>query len=243
MRILLTNDDGINAEGIKTLESVLLSCNHEVIVVAPGGERSMMSHSMRFPSPSAVTVIDERHFAVDGMPADCVYLVFNSNFIGNKAFDFVISGINKGYNLASDVIFSGTYNAAQEGAIYGIRAIAVAAENSQDISNTYRKASSFIVEKLESFFNLLTSEFVLNVNVPEKGEWGSFEVAALGKIKHKDKDHLVDSQHAAFFSTCDRISCYRTDHTVVNDGIISLTAVNVSPQLNLKAMKELLGKV
>ena len=243
MKILLTNDDGIEAEGIRTIDEVLTDYGHDVYVVAPSGQRSMTSHAMLFPSLSALHRIDDRHYAVDGMPADCVYLVFNSGFISDRQFDFVISGINRGYNLSSDVIFSGTYNAAQEGAIYGCRAIAVAAENSKNIGETYRKAAVFTAEKLPLFARILTPETVLNINVPENCDGRNCEVASLGEIKHKDPEHLADCSHASFWSTPSLTDGFRTDHTVVSDGLIALTPVNVRPKTNVDTMTRLSGKI
>ena len=231
MRILLTNDDGIDAPGLRKLEQALIKSGHEVFVVAPSGERSMNSHAMRFPSLDAVAKRDDSHFAIDGMPADTVYLAFTIPLIPTP--DIVISGTNKGYNLSADVIFSGTYNAALEGAIYGAKAIAIAAENSIEIEKTYQKAASFITTNLDRFYPILNPSFVLNINVPENAT-EKWETATLGPIKHKEKNHLIDKEHAAFFA-----SNTRTDFSVVNDGIIALTAVNVRPELNADAMLKL----
>jgi 5'-nucleotidase len=123
-RILLVNDDGIEARGIKILEDVVRHISDDIWVVAPDEERSGFSHSISMTNPIRVRKIDERHFAIKGTPTDCALLAIYELIEGKKP-DILISGINRGPNLAEDVTYSGTVAAAMEGALLGIRSIAL----------------------------------------------------------------------------------------------------------------------
>lgn len=120
--ILLSNDDGVHAKGIRTLEAVL-SRIAEVVVVAPLHEQSAKSHALSLAAPLRHRVIDGFH-AVDGTPADCIYVALYKTELLPRRPDLVVSGINHGYNLASDTFYSGTVAAAREGALRGIPSIA-----------------------------------------------------------------------------------------------------------------------
>ncbi len=134
MRLLLTNDDGINAKGIYALAKELEK-NHEVIIVAPDNERSACGHSITLTRPLIVKEIKleglkSKAFSVDGTPADCVKIAINK-LIDSK-IDMVVSGINKGLNLGTDVLYSGTVSAAIEASIYKIPAMAISMEIKQN---------------------------------------------------------------------------------------------------------------
>ena len=113
MNILLSNDDGYQADGIRILEEVLVSHGHTVYISAPEGEQSGKSHSMTIRGEIAVTKYGERHFHISGTPADCIVYSHRSALFPVN-FDAVISGINHGYNLSTDVIYSGTCAAARQ---------------------------------------------------------------------------------------------------------------------------------
>ena len=179
--------------------------------------------------------VGERVYAVSGTPADCVYEAF-TNDLDPKDIDVVISGINKGYNLSGDILLSGTYNAAVEGVFFGKKAIAIAAEDSPEIEDTYKKAASFIADNLSLFISAPQGS-VVNINVPYNGE-DNWEMAEIGDIRHKDSAHLEDKEHALFFSTFHRINGFRTDHSVVSDGKISVSVLLVRPQGDLGTMKK-----
>jgi 5'-nucleotidase len=127
MRILITNDDGINAPGLDLAEEIaaeIAGPEGEVWVVAPDFERSGVSHAITYTSPMRMTQIGERRFTVDGFPADCV-LVGCRRILKDTLPDLIISGINRGHNVAEDVIYSGTAGAAMEGGLCGVRSIAL----------------------------------------------------------------------------------------------------------------------
>jgi 5'-nucleotidase len=122
-RILVTNDDGIHSAGIISLAESLASIG-DVIVVAPAHEMSAASHSLTLTRPLRIEKIDDRHFAVDGTPTDCVTLAMN-HLLKDDRPDLVVSGINKGGNLGEDVSYSGTVAGALEASIYGLPGIAI----------------------------------------------------------------------------------------------------------------------
>lgn len=124
MRILITNDDGINAEGIKVLERVARELSDDVWVVAPETDQSGVGHSLSLHDPLRMREINPRHFAVSGTPTDCVIMAVQHIFADERP-DLVLSGINRGQNVAEDVIYSGTVAGAMEGAILGISSIAL----------------------------------------------------------------------------------------------------------------------
>ncbi|MBU3111931.1 5'/3'-nucleotidase SurE [Clostridium lacusfryxellense] len=171
MRLLLTNDDGINAKGIYALAKELEK-EHEVIIVAPDKERSACGHSITLTRPLIVKDtnligLKSKAFSVDGTPADCVKIAINK-LIDNK-IDMVVSGINKGLNLGTDVLYSGTVSAAIEATIYKIPAIAISMEIQQNAKSdeTYEIAAKYAREiLLKAKENNLANDIVLNVNIP-----------------------------------------------------------------------------
>lgn len=120
--ILLSNDDGVGARGIRTLHATLVAFA-DVVVVAPQTEQSANSHALTLARPLRHRVIDGFH-AIDGTPADCIYVGLYWKDLMPRAPDLVVSGINHGYNLGSDTFYSGTVAAAREGALRGIPAVA-----------------------------------------------------------------------------------------------------------------------
>jgi 5'-nucleotidase len=127
MRILVTNDDGITAPGLKLAEEIaagIAGPDGEVWVVAPDFERSGVSHAISYTSPMRITQLEARRFTVDGYPADCVLVGLNIVLKGAPP-DLILSGVNRGHNVAEDVVYSGTAGAAMEGGLSGIRSIAL----------------------------------------------------------------------------------------------------------------------
>lgn len=123
-RILITNDDGIEGDGIVLLEKVARMFSDDVWVIAPDEERSGAGHSMSISNPIRIRQRDERHWAVRGTPTDCALLGIHE-LIPGKRPDVILSGINRGPNLGEDVTYSGTCSAAMEGAVLGVPAIAL----------------------------------------------------------------------------------------------------------------------
>ncbi|MBX9907983.1 MAG: 5'/3'-nucleotidase SurE [Beijerinckiaceae bacterium] len=124
MRILVTNDDGIHAEGLAVMEAIAAQLSDEVWVVAPETDQSGVAHSLSLSNPLRLRQIGERRYAVAGTPTDCVIMAARSIMIDKKP-DLVLSGVNRGQNVAEDVTYSGTIAAAMEGTLLGIPSIAV----------------------------------------------------------------------------------------------------------------------
>jgi 5'-nucleotidase len=124
MRILVTNDDGIHAEGLAVLEAIAAQLSDDVWVVAPETDQSGVAHSLSLSNPLRLRQIDTRRYAVAGTPTDCVIMAARSIMIEQRP-DLVLSGVNRGQNVAEDVTYSGTIAAAMEGTLLGIPSIAV----------------------------------------------------------------------------------------------------------------------
>ena len=172
MRLLLTNDDGISAKGIYALAKELEK-NHEVIIVAPYNEKSACGHSITLTRPlivreTKIEGLKSKAFSVDGTPADCVKMAINKLIEGK--IDMVVSGINRGLNLGTDVLYSGTVSAAIEATIYKIPAMAVSMEIKRNIEN-YEMAAKYAGEiLLKAKENNIKNDIVLNVNIPMLNE-------------------------------------------------------------------------
>ncbi|MBI1940865.1 MAG: 5'/3'-nucleotidase SurE [Acidobacteria bacterium] len=161
-RILITNDDGIHAPGLKALEKGLMPLG-EVTVVAPDREMSATSQSISLHTPLRIHAIDERHYAVAGTPADTVIIALH-HLLKEKP-DLVVSGINPGGNLGENVIYSGTVAAAMEATLHGVPAIAIslASRKRKDFSAAAAFAVQLAAKVLEKG---LPRGIMLNVNVP-----------------------------------------------------------------------------
>lgn len=124
MRVLLTNDDGVHAPGLKVLETIARRMFDDVWIVAPSEENSGAGHSLTLTRPLRIRNHGERHFSVTGTPTDAVMMALGK-LMGDEQPDLIISGVNRGANLAEDVTYSGTVSAAMEGALAGVPSIAL----------------------------------------------------------------------------------------------------------------------
>jgi 5'-nucleotidase len=124
MRILLTNDDGVHAAGLKLLERIARELSDDVTVVAPESDQSGVAHSLSLSEPLRLREISPSHFALKGTPTDCVIMGVRKILAGRRP-DLVLSGVNRGQNVAEDVTYSGTIAGAMEGALLGIPSIAL----------------------------------------------------------------------------------------------------------------------
>lgn len=181
MRVLVSNDDGVDAPGIKMLADELRSAGHEVTVVAPDRDRSGASNSLTLDQPIRLRRIDHYTCAVAGTPTDCVHLALTGMLEYEP--DIVVSGINNSANLGDDVIYSGTVSAAMEGRHLGLPAVAVSLvtrNHEPKHFQTAARAAVEIVARLKA--DPLPADTILNVNVPDL-PWSDirgFEVTRLG---------------------------------------------------------------
>lgn len=179
MRILISNDDGVSAPGIRALFNEL-STIADVEVIAPDRNRSGASNSLTLSRPLRIKQQDNGYYSIEGTPTDCVHLALTGFF--DTPFDIVVSGINDGANLGDDIIYSGTVAAAMEGRHLGLPAIAVSMAG--DNIRHYDTAAVIIRQLvLQLSTSLLPSQTILNVNIPDLplDKIKSLEITRLGK--------------------------------------------------------------
>jgi 5'-nucleotidase len=184
MKLLITNDDGVSSEGLRTLATRMKALG-EVYVVAPDRERSAAAHSLTLHRPLRVEEVAPGVYAADGTPVDCVNLAVYGILKGHP--DLVISGINNGPNLGEDLVYSGTVSAAFEATFLGIPAFAIslAAREGfryQAAANFALKVAAYIMQKG------LPKDTFLNINVPnvEEDEILSYKITHQGKRVFED---------------------------------------------------------
>jgi 5'-nucleotidase len=185
MRILISNDDGVDAPGIKLLAQGLQEAGHNVFVVAPDRDRSGASNSLTLDMPIRAKPLNENTWSVAGTPTDCVHLALAGLLKSDP--DIVISGINNTSNMGDDVIYSGTVAAAMEGRCLGFPAIAMSLATHDHKARHYEsavKAAVMITERLLA--DPLPADTILNVNVPDMpwDEIQGFEVTRSCRTLH-----------------------------------------------------------
>ncbi|WP_460292485.1 5'/3'-nucleotidase SurE [Clostridium tertium] len=205
MKILITNDDGINARGIIALAKEI-SKKHEIIVVAPREQKSASSHSISIHNPIKIREekLDEnfKAYSLVGTPADCTQA--GLSLLGGD-IDIVISGINRGLNCGTDILYSGTVSAAVEGAIYSVPSIAISMDvdwSKED--EDYSKAAKWVSKILDvAEKDYLKENVVLNVNVPNINEEDikGLKVCRLGKSTYKTNYILVEENEDKVYVT------------------------------------------
>jgi 5'-nucleotidase len=242
MRVLLTNDDGIQAEGLQTLRRALRELDGvELAVIAPDGNRSAMARSITTRRPLWVQQVDfddgTHGFATDGTPVDCVRLA-NLGLVEGFEAELVVSGINHGSNLGDDITYSGTVAAALEAIVLGLPGIAVSQQScARELD--FRVGNEFEFEDAAAFTARLVAELqhnplpegtLLNVNVPCPPADG-VEVARLGKRVYRDELALVDEdrgrrQYRIYGDASHEAGETGTDLAAVAMGKIAVTPVH-----------------
>ncbi|MBD2580252.1 5'/3'-nucleotidase SurE [Oscillatoria sp. FACHB-1406] len=169
LNLLISNDDGIFATGIRTLADTLARAGHEITVVCPDGERSATGHGLTLHQPIRTNLIESvfhpnvKAWSCSGTPADCVKLGLHA--LLDRQPDFVLAGINHGSNLGTDVLYSGTVSAAMEGSLEGIPSIAFSLAGFNSLE--FPTAANFAIDLLDRLCkNPLPTTTLLNVNVP-----------------------------------------------------------------------------
>jgi 5'-nucleotidase len=198
LNVLLTNDDGIEAEGLQAMRRALLALDGiRLAVIAPDGNRSAMARSITTRRPLWVAEVPFADgsvgYATDGTPVDCVRLA-SLGIIADFETDLVVSGINHGANLGDDITYSGTVAAALEGVVLGLPAIAVSQQSGAgaldyrfDGGFGFDIAAAFVARLVERIEDVpLPARTLLNVNVPA-GAPGGVEVTSLGKRIYRDE--------------------------------------------------------
>ena len=172
MRVLIVNDDGIEAQGIKTLRSIVQSFpDVSITTYAPAANNSGVSHAISVEKRVEVIKINDSTYTVTGTPADCVILALHNSFNikAGDIPDLIISGINFGINVGCDVTISGTIGAAFEGVISGIPSIAISQYFFRSRDVDWPKTTEIITDILKNILEkkLYSTEYVLNINLPK----------------------------------------------------------------------------
>jgi 5'-nucleotidase len=168
-RILVTNDDGVYSDGVRTLANALRPLG-DVVIVAPLGESSAIGHALTLSRPLRLEHLEADVWAVDGTPSDCVNLAVTR--VLDRLPDLVVSGINKGYNLGDDVTYSGTVAGAIEGTLLGVPSIAVSVSRTRreiDFTQSANASAELAASVLDKG---LPRRVLLNVNVPSRPAHG-----------------------------------------------------------------------
>jgi len=195
MRVLLTNDDGISSPGLNLLAKALRGAGHRVFIIAPNVNRSGSSHSIEFLNePVVLKQVEEDTWACSGTPADCVIV----GLLGGVAEisiktkddrinykngpDYILSGINIGSNLGTDIVYSGTAAAARQGSIFGIPSAAFSLVDAKEWH--WEPAVSYIVENLSLIMNYWEEGAFVNVNFPNTGKAPGALVTAFPSLRY-----------------------------------------------------------
>lgn len=169
MKILLTNDDGVNAPGIEVLADKLRKAGHGVVVVAPASNQSGVSHSISFfHGPCKLKEIARDTWSCEGSPADCVVIALSGGIPDFVKPDVIVSGINYGANLGTDIIYSGTAAAARQGALFNIPSLALSLVWGD--SWYWEMAADFSAANLEQMIDCWKPDSFVNVNIPNRPE-------------------------------------------------------------------------
>jgi 5'-nucleotidase len=232
MRILLTNDDGIESEGIGALVRALAP-RHEVWVVAPETEKSGGSHSITLRDSVRMRPDGERRFACRGTPADCV-MVSLMGFV-HAEIELVISGINHGPNLGTDILYSGTCAGARQGALMSVPSVALSVGTYAPPFD-FESGAEFAARNLETFRELGTDDHFLNINFPASGCASAASVITFPSRRiYHDQLHTYTAPNGAMY-------CFLggaipeahpeegSDCMVLNRGDISISPIHAHPR-------------
>jgi len=249
LRILLTNDDGIHAEGLAVLERIARTLSDDVWVVAPETDQSGFAHSLSLSEPLRMRKIDERHYALRGTPTDCVIMAVRK--VMDRPPDLILSGVNSGTNLADDVTYSGTVAGAMEGTLLGIRSIALSQGYSfaDDVRvvhwETAETLGPALLKKLVE--TSLPRGVFLNVNFPRcaAGEVKGTRVTSQGRLVHglsveERRDGRGFPYYWLRFGRPESEIREGTDQAAVRDGYISVTPLHLD--LTAHEMRDRLAK-
>ncbi len=230
MSILLSNDDGITSEGLVALQQALVSLD-EVWVVAPDRDQSAVSHSVTLHRPLRIEQTGPRAFRVDGTPTDCINLAING--ILRERPRLVISGINRGANLADDITYSGTVSAAMEATLLGVPAIAVSVVGREPFDCA--PAAAFARQLAAAVLrDRLPPDTLLNVNVPDlpSHQIKGFALTRQGKRRYGDAIvENVDPRGKKYYwiggNDLDFVDAEGTDFSAIQRGLISVTPLHL----------------
>jgi 5'-nucleotidase len=237
MRILITNDDGINAPGICVLEKIAAKFSDDIWIVAPADEQSGAGHSLTLTRPLRLRQHAEKQFSVTGTPTDAVTMALKK--VMDAPPDLILSGVNRGANLGDDVTYSGTVSAALEGALAGIRSIALSQVYSKEGAGndvSFDAAEGWGERVLRPLVDMPFAERTLiNVNFPPAG---AENVKGIRVVKQGFHDYsrgsIVESVDPRGFSYfwfglhgIEHTPGHESDLAAVADGYVSVTPLQL----------------
>jgi 5'-nucleotidase len=254
MRILLTNDDGIEAEGLAALERIARELSDDVWTVAPAVEQSGKGRGITLTEPLRVNRVNDRRFSVTGTPTDCVVLAVNDLMADHRP-DLVLSGVNRGHNVGEDCSYSGTVAGALQGMAFGIRSIALSQSLERfhdEVTAHWETAEAFapaiITRLLEQTwrdgvvmnlnFPALPPELVKQVEVTRQGFRDIGEMHAVRRVDLRGRDYYWMSFRGAKQEHADG-----TDLRAMDEGRISVTPLHIdlTHRESLHDLKGVLG--
>lgn len=229
MKILLSNDDGVYAQGLNTLSRALADLA-EIVIVAPDRNRSGASNSLTLEQPLRVDLIAPNTYSVQGTPTDCVHFALNE-LLKDDLPDLVLTGINHGANLGDDVLYSGTVAAAMEGHFLGVQAIAFSLVGTANFTTAAQIARQLVEQHLNA---PIPTNRLLNVNVPDRPfeELAGIQVTRLGARHHaesmiKQKDPRGHDIYWLGPPGKEQDAGQGTDFYAIEHGYVSLTPLQV----------------
>lgn len=237
MRILVSNDDGIQANGIKMLVEAL-GRKHEVYVVAPDRERSASGHSLTMHTPLRVDEVEamdgaKRCWSTSGTPGDCVKIALSAILSEEEKPDLVISGINHGPNLGGDILYSGTVSCAMEGALMGYQSIAVSLASLNHDNENFRVPAEFVsklIKRLENY--TIPAKTILNINIPALDKEDIVDAVATemgGRMYTDCYDKRIDPRGKVYYWLAGKLITEQenemTDIVAIRNNKVSITPI------------------
>ncbi len=232
MKLLITNDDGINSKAMLGLADFMSKRGHEVTLVAPEVEMSAVSHAITMHDPIRVKKLLSKNscisYSINGTPADCVKIALE--VIMGKKPDWIISGINKGLNLGSDIFYSGTLSAAMEGWLHGIPSLALSSPVNQSADFAFMNGffNNYILEPLIK----KECKGLFNINFPNSDNFSEIKITELGMLKYVNiYNERVDPRGNTYYWLSGEISNevknkIATDVYAIENGFVSVTPIN-----------------
>lgn len=230
MKILVTNDDGRTSEGLQILASVLRT-KHEVWIVAPSTDRSGVSHGITMYDPLRFRSEGDKEFSCSGLPVDCS--ITGSQGIMPSLPDLVVSGINRGANIGTDIIYSGTAAAARQASFVGIPGIALSMVSKTD-EYLWKPLAIFLLENLEILLSLCKKDVFVNINAPSARSFKGARITDISRRNYRDSIIMHDAPDGCKYSFFQGGQIQTTggensDYQVVEDGYVSISRVQSQP--------------
>jgi len=238
MRILLTNDDGFEAQGLRVLEEIARTLSNDIWIVAPSTEQSGAGHSLTLNRPLRIRKHEEQRYSVDGTPTDSVMMAV-ARIMKDNPPDLILSGVNRGANLGEDVTYSGTVSAAMEGALAGVRSIGLSQvydKGQVNGENLYAVARAWGERVLKPLVQAkMEPRTLLNVNFPacEVGSVKGVRVVSQGIRDYgrlqivTNRDPRGNEYHWFGLGPMVETPKHSTDLEAVADGYVAITPLHL----------------